>query len=267
MQDFMTDARSVLRYEPLERRVRGEIGGEMVVDSTRARLVWEPRRVCPVYAVPAEDIAGDLPAAPDSDEEADGVLHPGTPFAVHTTEGQPVTVAGRVGAGFRFDDADLDGYVELDFAAFDAWYEEEQRIHSHPRDPYHRVEVLQTARPLRIEIDGTVVAESTQARLVCETQLPMRFYIPREDVTVPLEPSELHSYCAYKGQASYWSVEVGERRYQDVAWSYEDPVPDLRTVTGLVCFWNERVDIVFDGERRLRPGGALVAALQDEFGV
>jgi uncharacterized protein (DUF427 family) len=267
MQDLMTDARRGLRYEPIERRVRGEIGAETVVDSTRALLVWEPRRVCPTYAVPAEDIAGELRPAPESDEEAAGVLHPGIPFAVHTADGRPVTVAGRAGAGFRFDDVDLDGYIELDFTAFDAWYEEDERIHSHPRDPYHRVDVLRTSRPLRIEIDGTVVAETTAARLVCETSLPTRFYVPREDVSVPLEPSELHSYCPYKGQASYWSVEVGDRRYQDVAWSYQDPVPDLRTVTGLVAFWNERVDIVFDGERRSRPAGALVAALRDEFGV
>jgi uncharacterized protein (DUF427 family) len=267
MKDLMADARSELRYEPIEKRVRGEIGGETIVDSTRALLVWEPRRICPTYAVPAEDVASELPPAPASDDEVDGVLHPGVPFAVHTADGRPVSVGDLTGAGFRFDDPDLDGYVELDFAAFDAWYEEQERVRSHPRDPYHRVDVLRTARPVRIEIDGTVVAETTAARLVQETSLPTRFYIPREDVKLALEPSALHSHCPYKGQASYWSVEVGDRRYQDVAWSYEDPVPDLRTVTGLIAFWNERVDVVFDGERRSRPGGALVAALRDEFGV
>jgi uncharacterized protein (DUF427 family) len=267
MQDLMAAARSELRYEPIDRRVRARLGSETVVDSTRALIVWEPRRICPSYAVPAEDIAGDLPPAPASDDDVDGVLHPGVRFSVHTADGEPVTVAGRIGAGFRFADPDLDGYVELDFAAFDAWYEEVERIHGHPRDPYHRVDVVRTDRPVRIEIDGEVVAESAQARLVQETSLPTRFYLPRADVVVPLEPSELHSYCPYKGRASYWSLAVGDRRHQDVAWSYEDPLPDLRTVTGLVAFWNERVDIVFDGERRSRPGGAVVAALRDEFGV
>jgi uncharacterized protein (DUF427 family) len=267
MQDLMNGAHGQLRHEPIERRVRAENAGRTVVDTTRALLVWEPRRICPSYAVPAEDIDAELLPAPASDDEVDGLLHPGIPFRVHTAEGQSLSVGDLAGAGFRFGDADLDGYVELDFAAFDAWYEEAERIRSHPRDPFHRVDVLRTDRPLRIEIDGEVVAETSRARLLFETRLPTRFYVPREDVLATLEPSDQRSYCPYKGQASYWSVEVGDRRYQDVAWSYEDPLPDLPTVTGLIAFWNERVDIVFDGERHSRPGGAVAAALRDEFGV
>jgi len=175
MQDLLAQARSGLRYEPIERRVRAALGSETIVDSTRAVLVWEPRRVVPSYAVPAADIRGELAPAPASDAAAEGVLHPGIPFAVHTAAGEPVTIAGREGAGFRLADADLAGYVALDFAAFDGWYEEDEPIVGHPRDPFHRVDVRRTTRPVRIELDGEVLAETTAARLLFETSIPTRF--------------------------------------------------------------------------------------------
>ncbi len=267
MRDLFAEARSRLRHEPIEKRVRASAGGETVLDSTRALLLWEPRRVVPTYAVPAADIRDELAAAPVSNGSADGVLHPGIPFSVHTAAGEPVSIAGREGAGFRLADEDLAGYVALDFAAFDAWYEEDEPVIGHPRDPYHRVDVRQTSRPIRIEVGGDVVAETTRARLVFETQLPTRFYIPREDIAVELHPGERQTYCPYKGQASYWSLDAGGRRRPDLAWSYEQPLADIAQIAGLISFWDERVDVVLDGERRARPGGAIAAALRDEFTV
>jgi uncharacterized protein (DUF427 family) len=267
MQDLLARARSELRHQPIEKRVRANLGGQAIVDSTRAMLVWEPRRVVPSFAVPVEDIRAELSAAPASQSQAAGVLHPGIPFSVHTAAGEPVTIDDRVGAGFRLADEDLAGYVVLDFAAFDDWYEEEEQIASHPRDPFHRVDVRQSARAVRIEVDGDVVAETTRARLLFETSLPVRFYLPRDDVRVELHPGSRHSYCPYKGQASYWSADVGGRRRKDLGWSYEQPLPDAVAITGLVAFWDERVDVFLDGERRERPGGPISAALRDEFGV
>jgi uncharacterized protein (DUF427 family) len=267
MQDLLAQARGELRYEPIERRVRGNIGAEAVVDSTEAILVWEPRRVCPSYAVPAEHIQAKLAEAPATNGQVDGVLHPGIPFSVHTAAGEPVSISGREGAGFRLADEDLSGYVELDFDAFDGWYEENERIAGHPRDPFHRVDVHQSARPVRIELDGDVVAETTRARFVCETELPMRFYLPREDVRVELHTSSARTYCPYKGEASYWSVDAGGRRHQDLGWTYRQPLPDAVALTGLVAFWDEQVDVFVDGEQRARPDGAISEALRDEFGV
>jgi uncharacterized protein (DUF427 family) len=241
------------RYVPTERRVRADD----VVDTTRAMLVWEPRRIVPSFAVP-EDGLEVVPGGAVA-QDPGGVLHPGIPFAVHTAPGEPVLVAGR--AGFRL--ADLPGYVVLDFAAFDAWYEEDERIFGHPRDPFHRVDVRRSSRPLRIELDGVVLAETTSTRMLFETNLPTRFYIPWEDVAVALRPSARRSYCPYKGQASYWSSDAAE----DIAWSYEDPLPELAVIKGLVAFWDERVDAILDGELRSRPGGVFAAALADEFGV
>src|SRR4051794_3964102 len=164
MRDVLDEARGQLRYEPLERRVRAGLGATPVVDSTRAVLVWEPGRIVPSYAVPAEDILVDLVSAPGSAAEPPDVLHPGIPFAVHTTPGEPVSIAGRAGAGFRLADDALAGYVELDFGAFAEWYDEDERIYGHPRDPFSRVDVRRSSRPVRVEHDGVVLAETTRAR-------------------------------------------------------------------------------------------------------
>jgi len=265
MQDLMTRARDELRYEPIERRVRAHAGAEPVVDSTRAILVWEPRRVVPTYAVPAEDISAELTDATAANGDAPGILHPGIPFGAHTAAGRPVSIGDREGAGFRLSDEALDGYVVLDFKAFDEWYEEEERVTGHPRDPFHRIDVRETARPVRIEVDGEVVAETTRARLLFETSLPTRFYIPREDVRLELHPHERRTYCPYKGEASYWSVDAGGRRREQLAWSYEHPLPDMPAIAGMVAFWDDRVDTFFDGKQRGRPGGAISKALGDEF--
>jgi uncharacterized protein (DUF427 family) len=260
MRDLMTRARAELRYEPLEQRVRARLGARTIVDSTRAVLLWEPRRICPVYAVPAADIRVALEPAEVSQAEVPGVLHPGIPFTVHTAPGTPVTVAGR--AGFALAEPDLGGYVALDFAAFD-WLEEQEPVRGHPRDPYHRVDVHHSSRPVRVAFDGTLVAETQHARLVVETQLPMRFYLPREDVRVPLRPSALRTYCPYKGEASYFSVAGGE----DLLWSYEAPLPDATQLTGLLGLWDERFEIEVDGHPRERPRTELAQVLRDEFDV
>src|SRR4051794_3907676 len=211
MQHLLDRGRSELRHEPIERRVRADD----VVDSTRAILVWEPRRVVPSYAVPSEDIAAELTPAPAANGDHPGVLHPGVPFAVHTAPGEPVSIGDREGAGLRLADQDLAGYVAPDFGAFERWLEEDEPILGHPIDPYHRVDVRRTSRPVRIEVDGEVVAETTRARLLYETQLPTRFYLPREDIRADLRPSPRRTYCPFKGEASYWSV-LG---LENIAWS------------------------------------------------
>ena len=242
-----------------------------MVDTTRAELVWEPRRVVPSYAVPAGDILGELlpaaPAAPAGAADRAGVwlpdvtdrpvLDPTVPFAVHTTPGQVMTVrAGgqdRPAAGFCPADPDLAGYVVLDFGAFDAWYEEDEPNLAHPRDPFHRIDVLPSSRPVRVELDGQLLAESSRPALLFETMLPTRYYLPREDIRAELIPSSTTSYCAYKGRASYWSATVGGRLVPDLAWIYEDPLHEAAQVRGLVAFFDERIDLSLDGTRRERP--------------
>jgi uncharacterized protein (DUF427 family) len=265
MSDAMAQLRAELRYEPTEKRIRAELGGRLVVDTTRALLVWEPRRICPQYAVPEEDLWATLTDASPAGNPPDGVLHPGHPFVLHSTAGEPLTLAAngetRAAAAFRPADTDLKGHVVLDFAALDSWFEEDEPVRSHPRDPYHRVDMRASSRNVRIEFQGRVLADTTSPTLVYETSLPTRFYIPREDVVAALAPSDTRTYCPYKGEAAYFSVD-GRK---DAAWSYEDPLPDAAPLTNLIAFYDEAVDVTVDGVRRTHPDTPVTRALRDEF--
>jgi uncharacterized protein (DUF427 family) len=269
MEAFARDL-GQLRHEPIHKRVRALAGEQPVVDTTHALLVWEPRRVVPSYAAPVEDVRGDLlPAAPSAaSSEPAGlridalpdqmVLDPSVPFAEHTAAGEPLSLDAAGGrrehVAFRPADADLDGHVILDFDGFDAWFEEDEQVFAHARDPFHSMDILPSSRDVRIELDGELLAETSRPRLLFEgTLLPPRAYIPREDVRVPLHPSAKRTWCAYKGEASYWSADVAGTTVADVAWSYEAPLRAASDVAGLVAFFNERVDLVLDGEPLRRP--------------
>ena len=139
--------------------------------------------------------------------------------------------------------------VLVDFDGFDEWYDEDERVVSHPRDPFHRVDVLHSSRHVTVAIDGATVAESSTPYLLFEPPLPVRYYFAPEDVTAHLQPSDTHTACAYKGRASYFSVSD----HDDVAWTYPEPLRDAAEITGRIAFFNERVDLVVDGERLERP--------------
>jgi uncharacterized protein (DUF427 family) len=245
-----------LRYEPIDKRIRATLGGEAVVDTTRALVVWEPKRVVPSYAVPVEDVRGEVArAAASHGAPVDAprlagrpVYDPSVPFAVHTAPGEPVTIAGA--AGFELADSDLDGYVVLDFDGFDAWYEEDEPNVGHPRDPFHRIDIVHGSRHVRVESGGHVLADSTAPVLLFEPPLPVRYYLPPDDVALDLlEPSATRTTCAYKGHtSSYWALDG-----RDVAWTYAEPLREAAEVTGLIAFFNERVDIAVDGEPLARP--------------
>lgn len=265
VRDLLWAELNSLRYEPIEKRIRGSLGDRTVVDSTRAIIVFEPKRVVPSYAVPTEDINAELEpqASPDATDpqaidapqlEGIPVFDPSIPFSVHTSEGEPLAVrargVSREGAAFRLSDPDLSDYVVLDFDSFDAWYEEDEPNISHPRDPFHGVDVVASSRPVRVESGGEVLGESTGALFLFEPPLPVRYYLPPEDVrTDLLRPSDTKTVCAYKGQASYWSF--GDE--EDLVWSYPEPLRDAAEVIGRLAFFNERVDITVDGERLRRP--------------
>ena len=238
-----------LRYEPTAKRVTARLGDDVVAVSDGAVLVWEPRRVVPVYAVPRGDVraelvpgAGDDPAAP----AGHGPVFPDVPFAVHTTPGTAYdvrTAGGTVTRGaFVPDDADLAGYVVLDDSAF-GWAEEAEPVDGHPRDPFHRVDVRRGDRAVTVRVGGTVVARSTRPLVLFETNIPPRFYLPREDVLVDLAPTETTSTCPYKGHASYWSATVDGAVVADVAWSYETPYPDAVAIAGAVAFYPDKAEL------------------------
>lgn len=252
-----------LRYEPLLTRVRGLVGDTALVDSRRALLVWEPRRVVPTYAVPLADVRGEVVPGTSTAGTASGIgfalpdltslraLDPRVPFAVRDGSGQSVLLGGSV-AGFLSDDPSLDGYVVVDFDGFDRCYEEDEEVVGHPRDPFHRVDVRPSSRQVETSLEGVPLVASGQPLLVTETMLPLRWYVRPGDVLAELLPSETRTFCAYKGQASYFSVQVGGRLVPDLAWTYPEPLPGAERLAGRIAFFDERLDLVLDGEPQPR---------------
>ncbi len=244
-----TATRGRVRTETSPKRVRAYLGGRPVADSTRAVLVWEVPYF-PQYYLPLEDVAADVlvPTGRTSHSPSRG-------------DGELFTV--RIGATEAVDGAlqytespleELRGLVRLDFGAMDAWFEEDEEIFVHPRDPYTRIDILPSSRSVRVELDGVVLAESDRARLLFETGLPTRYYLPKTDVRLDLlEPTETSTGCPYKGTAEYWAVLVGDRVVADLAWSYRTPLPESQKVAGLVAFYNEKLDIFVDGVLLDRP--------------
>lgn len=139
---------------------------------------------------------------------------------------------------------DAPGYVRVSWGAADHWYEEEEEVHQHPRNPYHRVDCLQTTRRLRVTCRGVELVDTTRTVGVYETSLAPRLYVRRQDLAVDvLTPSPTTTYCPYKGTASYWSASVDGTTVADVAWSYEDPYPECGAIAGLLSFDLSRVDV------------------------
>ena len=262
MRHHLGSSVSQLRFEPVPTRLRAGLGGETVLDTRRGVLVWEPRRLVPVYAVPVEDVRAEVvPADPQPEPPDLAALPPmlgPTDFWIHTTPGRVADlVAGRLrlpGAGFLADDEDLAELVVLDFDAFTRWLNEDEVLVAHPHDPFKRIDVLATGRRVEVRLGGTVLASTVRALLLIETHLPVRYYIPAQDVRMDLlAPSTTRSACAYKGHASYLSTVDGSEAGRDLAWVYPDPLDDAARVRDHVAFWNERTDLVVDGEEVRRP--------------
>lgn len=239
--------RGRVHVEPGAKRVRAYLGGELVADTRRPVLVWEVPYY-PAYYIPAGDIRAEL--TPD-----------GTARSPSRGEARTftVTAGGRsvAGAALRYESSPIEALrdlVRLEWDAMDSWFEEDEQVYVHPRDPYKRVDVLASSRHVRVEVDGVTIAESDRPTLLFETSLPTRFYLPKTDVRMDLlTPTDAITHCPYKGQAEYWSVRAGEALHENLAWSYRSPVAESQKVAGLIAFFNERADLIVDGERQERP--------------
>ncbi len=230
-----------LRIEPSERWVRAQVGGEFVVDSKRPLLVWEHDKY-PTYFFPREDVRMEwLEEAGQTSSRA---------FWDLRVNGQLVKRA----AYFYPNQPELEGYITLQWHKVDHWFEEEEEVFVHARDPHKRVDVMPSSRHVRVEIDGVMVADTVRPSLLFETGLPTRYYIPAADVNMTyLTPTDSHTRCPYKGVASYWDISIGDRVHKDLVWSYPDPIPECPKIKDLLCFYNEKVDLYVDGELQTRP--------------
>jgi uncharacterized protein (DUF427 family) len=237
--------------EPTPRWIRVRLGEELVADSRRAQLHVQygpsdlPRSFLPTYYVPLDDVRPGVLA--DRHEDGSGL----TTWTVqaggrrvergawmHAEPPPPVeALAGMVTFSWR----------ELSF------FEEDEPLQAHARDPHKRVDVAPSSRHVRVEVDGHLLAESTRPLLLFETTLPVRYYLPAEDVVAELLPSSTESVCPYKGVARWWSVRAGDRVIENLVWSYPTPIPENPRIAGLLAFLNEKVDLVIDGERQERP--------------
>lgn len=237
------------RAEPTPRWVRVRAGDTLVGDSRRALLlVWYGPGRLPTYCLPAQDVRTDLlrPSATAGDG-----------FVIDhdvCTEGGVLTRAARLFRGPPPPLEALEGHWTFAWDAGLSWFEEALEIQVHARDPSKRVDVVPSERHVRVELDGRLLAESRRPHALFETSLPTRWYLPAADVRQDLlTASDTVSRCPYKGTARYWSARIGETLHHDVAWAYPEPVVECPRIAGLVCFFNERVDLVVDGVRQSRP--------------
>jgi uncharacterized protein (DUF427 family) len=233
--------KGLVRIEPSQRWVRAQVGDEFAVDCKRPLLVWEHGKY-PTYFFPREDVRMDwLEEAAQTGNRA---------FWHLAVNGQLVKRA----AYHYPHQPELEGYITLQWYKVDHWFEEEEEVFVHARDPYKRVDVMPSSRHVRVVIDGITVAETNRPSLLFETSLPTRIYIPPADVNMAyLTPTDSHTRCPYKGIASYWNVSIDDKIHKDLVWSYPDPIPECPKIRGLLCFFNEKVDLYVDGELQERP--------------
>ncbi|GAA2206860.1 DUF427 domain-containing protein [Nonomuraea monospora] len=237
--------RGRVRVEHTAKRVRTYLGGRVVADTTAALLVWEVPYYPTYYFPPADVDESALKATgatKHSPSRGDAVVYTVTSGAAEAAD-----------AALAYPDSPLEeirGYVRFEWDAMDAWFEEDEEVFFHPRDPYTRVDILPSSRHVRIEVDGVTVADSRNPRILFETGLPVRYYLPKTDVRLDLlEHTDTATHCPYKGTADYWSVN-GKK---DLAWSYRTPLPESTRIAGLIAFYDEKLDVYVDGELQERP--------------
>jgi len=240
-----------LYLEDSPRRVRVVFGGETIADSRSVKLLHETGHL-PVYYFPQRDVRMDLLDATDHTTHC--------PFKGDASYWS-VKVGDRVAENAVWGYPEplesfppIAGHVAFYWDAMEAWFEEDEEIFVHPRDPYHRVDVLDSSRRVKVSVNGEVVAETRRPKVLFETALPPRYYIPPEDVrTDLLVPTETQTGCPYKGVASYWSVEAGGERVEDLVWGYPGPISAVEKIRDHLCFFDEKVDVEVDGEAQERP--------------
>ncbi|KAI1363627.1 DUF427-domain-containing protein [Xylaria arbuscula] len=251
-------ARSLLANGPHKtlnaapKRVRVRLGGSYVADTTRVVYVWE-HKYYPAYYIPSDAFVEGALSYPDSSDNK------GYTLAVLSAGGASTD---RV---IVFREGVLTALVRVEFGAVDAWFEEDARIDIHPKDPFKRVDVVFSSRPVRVLIGGTEVAHAASCFQLYETRLPVRFYLPITSVRLELlRDSATVTACPYKGEANYYDVVVkgvergapgegSDDKLKDVVWYYKNPKLECAAIAGCLCFYNEKVDIELDGKMLERP--------------
>lgn len=235
-----------ITIEPSPKRVRAVVSGETIADSLATLLLLETDHG-PVYYFPRSDVRLDLLQGTDH--------HSHCPYKGDASYWS-ITARDRTidNAVWSYEHplpaAELiENHLAFYWDKVDSWFEEDEQVFGHPRDPYHRIDVRPSSREVCIRFAGETIATTRRGKFLFETGLPPRYYIPPEDVRADLlVPTDTTSICPYKGTASYWSIKVGERTAEDAVWAYPEPLPDAPPIWGYYCFYPEKVDD-FDVER------------------
>ncbi|OAG09602.1 DUF427-domain-containing protein [Paraphaeosphaeria sporulosa] len=237
------------KIEATPRRVRALFGGSYVLDTTKAYHVWEhpyyPQFYIPSTALtPSANLTKNSSVSGTSDK-----VHFGTLSVTNKTTNTRTTT-DRI---LIFSTKDLKDLVKIDFAALDQWFEEDVPIYQHPKDPYKRIDILSSTRPVKVALDGVTLAESSSPLFLLETTLRTRYYLPPTSVNWEvLSKSDTITYCPYKGRANYYNVTINGKEYKDLVWYYQYPTAESATVVGHLCFYNEKVDVWVDGVKEER---------------
>ncbi len=236
-----------LTFAPSPKRIRAIAHAKTIADSLCAGLLLETGQR-PVYYFHPDDVRTEWLK----------------PVAHRTTcpyKGEASYWALETG-GIRIENAawsyreplaaasNLKGLLAFDWKKIDHWFEEDEEIFGHPRDPYHRVDVRASTREVRVVFAGETIAETRRGLFLFETGMPTRYYIPPQDVASSfLTPTRRRTICPYKGRASYWSIKVGDRVAEDAVWSYAETLPECPRIHDYFCFYPEKVDrIEVEGE-------------------
>ncbi|NQV22512.1 MAG: DUF427 domain-containing protein [Rhodospirillales bacterium] len=237
---------------PCAKRVRIKFGGETVADTLCPLLLRESGRT-PVYYIPKTDVRKDFLEPSDR-----STFNPVLGYAVYWSLG--VGEHRQEDAAWSYENpggelSEIRDHLAFSWGQIDHWLEEDEEIFVHPRDPFVRIDILESHRAVRVVIGDETVAQTTRARFLFETNLPVRYYIPPDDVRWDLfDPSGKSTACPYKGIARYWSARAGGIVTNDIAWSYPNPLPECARIKEYLCFYNELVTAIFiDGEAADKP--------------
>ncbi|KAF9475971.1 DUF427-domain-containing protein [Pholiota conissans] len=232
--------------EDCHKRIRAYICGVCLIDTRKAKLVWLHHHY-PTYFVLKDDLplSWYLSVASTTDTETIyNVSAGGAPYDEKTR-----------GAVILYLTGPLQGLALIKFSAMDAWFEEDEEIFIHPKDPYKRIDILQSSRHVRIEVNGIEIANTRAPRLLFETGLPVRTYIPKTDCRMDLwVPSMTQTGCPYKGMANYYNVVLSSgETFRDIVWVYPNTTAEASAIRGFVAFFDEKVDVWVDGEKQSPP--------------
>jgi uncharacterized protein (DUF427 family) len=247
--------------DPSPRRISVKFNGQIVGDTKEALIVHERGRV-PVYYFPSDGVRTDY-LVPTSQETQCAIKGTVSYWTVVVGDRSAENAAWSYQTPLAGSEV-LAGYISFDWDQMDAWFEEDEEIFEHARDPYRRVDALRSSRHVKVVVDDVTVAETDHPVLVFETGTPVRYYIAPEDIDMSLlEASDVQTRCPYKGIASYWSLVVQNKRYDNSVWSYQEPIPELPQIKGLYAFYGDHTKIYVDGV--LQESSETYASAIDSF--